>query len=53
MRMEKVEKDIALFITWFEGYQTFARKLSENEIQELLDNGIDIFLNLQSFIHSK
>ncbi|MEQ1746284.1 MAG: AAA family ATPase [Saprospiraceae bacterium] len=39
-------KDVAVFATWFEDYQTHARRLSEEEIREMLDYGVDIFLNL-------
>jgi len=42
-------KDVAVFATWFEDYQTHARRLSEEEIRELLDFGVDVFLNLDHF----
>ena len=40
-------KDVAIFVTWFENYQTHARRLTEDEIREMLDYGVDIFLNLE------
>jgi len=43
-------KDVALFVTWFEDYQTHARRLSEEEVGDILNYGIDIFLNLKHFI---
>lgn len=43
-------KDVAVFTTWFENYQTHARRLSDDEIREALDFGVDIFLNLDHFI---
>lgn len=43
-------KDVAVFATWFENYQTHARRLSEDEIREMLDYGVDVFLNLDNFI---
>jgi hypothetical protein len=43
-------KDVAVFVTWFENYETRARRLSEEEIREMLDFGVDIFLNLDQFI---
>ncbi|MCB9316288.1 MAG: AAA family ATPase [Lewinellaceae bacterium] len=43
-------KDVAVFMTWFENYQTHCRKLSEEEIREALDHGMDIFLNLDSLV---
>ncbi len=42
-------KDVAVFATWFEDYQTHARRLSEEEIGEMLDYGVDVFLNLDHF----
>jgi len=43
-------KDVALFVTWFEDYQTHARRLTEEEISGVLNYGMDIFLNLKHFI---
>lgn len=43
-------KDVAVFVTWFENYETRARRLSQEEIREMLDFGVDIFLNLDQFI---
>lgn len=43
-------KDVAVFTTWFEDFQTHARRLSEDEIREMLDYGVDVFLNLDQFI---
>lgn len=44
------KKDVAVFTTWFENYQTHAKRLSDEEVNEILDYGMDIFLNLDSFI---
>ena len=43
-------KDVALFVTWFEDYQTYARRLSDKEVGDILSYGMDIFLNLKYFI---
>ncbi len=43
-------KDVALFVTWFENYQTCVRRLSEEEVGEVLNYGMDIFLNLKHFL---
>lgn len=43
-------KDAAVFVTWFEDYQTHVRRLSPDEIREMLDHGMDIFLNLDSLV---
>jgi len=42
--------DVAVFTTWFENYETHAKRLSEEEIQEILDFGVDMFFNLDHFI---
>ena len=42
-------KDVAVFATWFEDYQTHVRRLTEDEIREMLDYGVDVFLNLDQF----
>ncbi len=44
------QKDVAVFTTWFENYETHAKRLSEHEIDEIIAYGIDIFYNLDSFI---
>lgn len=41
---------VAVFTTWFENYQTHVRRMSEEEIRDILDYGVDIFLNLDQFI---
>lgn len=43
-------KDVAVFVTWFQDYQTHARRLSEEELREVLNYGVDLFLNLDHFI---
>lgn len=43
-------KDVAVFTTWFENYETYAKRLTNEEIREILDYGIDVFLNLDHFI---
>lgn len=43
-------KDVAVFATWFENYQTRVRRLTNEEIREALDYGVDMFLNLDHFI---
>jgi len=43
-------QDVAVFSTWFENYQTKVRRLSEEEIRSILNEGIDVFLNLESVL---
>ncbi|HOY05458.1 MAG TPA: AAA family ATPase [Saprospiraceae bacterium] len=42
--------DVAIFTTWFENYETHARRLTEQELQEIADYGIDLFYNIDHFI---
>ncbi|MES2765059.1 MAG: AAA family ATPase [Bacteroidota bacterium] len=42
--------ELALFVTSYKDYQTTARALNQDEIQELLEYGFDIFLNLDKYI---
>jgi AAA15 family ATPase/GTPase len=42
-------KEFNLFITYFENYQTKIKKLSQKDLDTVLDFGIDLFYNLDSF----
>jgi AAA15 family ATPase/GTPase len=49
--LEKAHKDdIAIFITYFEDYQTKVKPLSEKELEEIMDLGVDIFFNIERFL---
>ena len=49
--LEKAHKDdVAIFITYFEDYQTKVKPLSEKELEEIMDMGIDIFFNIERFL---
>lgn len=49
--LEKVHKDeVAIFITYFEDYQTKAKLLSEKELEEIMEMGIDIFFDFGRFL---
>ncbi|MFQ5875761.1 MAG: hypothetical protein ACE5JL_18440, partial [Dehalococcoidia bacterium] len=50
--LEKSPKEeVAIFITYFEDYQTKAKLLSEEEMEEITE--IDIFSNLDKFLERK
>jgi AAA15 family ATPase/GTPase len=52
--LEKAHKDdVAIFITYFEDYQTKVKSLSEKELEEIMDMGIDIFFNIERFLEVK
>jgi len=49
--LEKAHKDeIAIFITYFEDYQTKVKLLSEKDLEEIMELGIDIFFNIERFL---
>jgi hypothetical protein len=50
--IEKSPKDeIAIFITYFENYQTKVKPLGEKQVEELTE--IDVFSNLERFLEEK
>ncbi len=52
--LEKAHKDdVAIFITYFEDYQTKVKPLSEEELGEIMEMGIDIFFNIERFLEAK
>jgi hypothetical protein len=52
--LEKSPKDsVAVFLTYFEDYQTRAKPLSEKEVEEILGMGIDVFFNIEKFLQVK
>ena len=49
--LEKAHKDeVAIFITYFENYQTKVKLMSEKELEEIMDLGIDVFFNIERFL---
>ncbi len=42
-------KDIAIFICTYENYETKARALTDKEIGNIMENGIDMFYNIAAF----
>jgi AAA15 family ATPase/GTPase len=52
--LEKAHKDdVGVFVTYFEDYQTKVKLLSEKELSEIMDLGIDIFFNIERFLEVK
>ena len=52
--LEKARKgEVAVFITYFEDYQTKVKCLTDEQLSELMDGGYDPFLNLDSFIEEE
>ena len=50
--IEKNRKDIGVFIVEYRDHQTIVKKLTEDDISELLDYGTDIFLNIEDFFEN-
>jgi len=49
--LEKAHKDeLGVFITYFKDYQTRVKPLSEGELEEMMEQGIDIFFNIGRFL---
>ncbi len=49
--LEKTPKDeIAVFITYYRDYQTKVKRLSDKEIQEVVNLDVDVFFNLDRFL---
>jgi len=44
-------KDISVFIMTYENYETKVKKMTDDEISELLDYGVNIFYNLNWFVN--
>ena len=52
--LEKSPKeDIAIFVTYFEDYQTKVKPLSRKEMEEILGMKIDVFFNVERFLDKK
>ena len=52
--LEKAPKDeVGIFVTYIEDYQTKVKLLSEKELEEIMEMGIDIFFNIERFLEVK
>ncbi|MHA1603886.1 MAG: AAA family ATPase, partial [Candidatus Freyarchaeota archaeon] len=49
--LEKAPKDdVRIYITYLKNYQTKTKPLREEEIEEIMDREIDVFLNIERFL---
>jgi hypothetical protein len=49
--LEKTPKnEVATFLTYIRDYQTRVNTLTENETQEILQMGTDVFFNIEKFL---
>ncbi|MBK5190599.1 MAG: AAA family ATPase [Methanosarcinales archaeon] len=52
--LEKAPKDeVGIFVTYIEDYQTKVKLLSEKELEEIMEMGMDIFFNIERFLEVK
>ncbi len=48
--LENGRNEVAVFIVHYEFYQTKIRRLTQEDMHDVLQNGIDLFTNSESFI---
>jgi AAA15 family ATPase/GTPase len=48
--IENSKEEIAVFVTNYSNHQTEVRRLSESELTEIYQNGVDLFTNNESYI---
>ena len=44
------KKEVAVFLTYLENYQTKVKALTESDIKEVLEKGTDVFFNIERFL---
>jgi hypothetical protein len=47
------EKEVGIFITYFKDYQTKVKSLSKEDMEEIMEEGIDVFFNIERFLEEK
>lgn len=50
MIVKEMPKEVAVFITYYEDYETKCKKLTVDDIEEMIGYGIDIFFNSKYFL---
>ena len=48
--LENGRDELAVFIVYYEHHETKVRQLSQDELHDVLQNGVDLFTNSESFI---
>jgi AAA15 family ATPase/GTPase len=48
--LENAQEELAVFVTDYEDHQTVIKRLSEPELNEIYQNGVDLFTNNESYI---
>ena len=48
--LENATDELAVFIVYYEQYETKVKKLSEGQLREIYQDGVDLFTNSESFV---
>lgn len=48
--LENSRDELAVFMVRYEGYETKARQLTQEELNDVYQNGVDLFTNSESFV---
>jgi AAA15 family ATPase/GTPase len=48
--LENILPELSVFVVHYENLETKVRQLSENELHDVLQNGVDLFTNNESFV---
>ena len=48
--LESVGEDLAVYVVDLNHNETFIRRLTDNQLQQVYDNGIDLFYNLEAYL---
>ncbi|MBC8083446.1 MAG: hypothetical protein H7Z21_09565, partial [Hymenobacter sp.] len=46
---EQQAPELAIFVAYYEDYQTKVKQLSEQEVRDIRNDGIDVFYNMSRF----
>ena len=48
--LESAGNDLAVFVVDIDNNETVVKRLSDEQLQEAYDNGIDMFYNLEAYL---
>lgn len=48
--LENAQDELAVFMVHYEGYETKAKQLTQAELSDVYQNGVDLFTNSESFV---
>ena len=47
---DELKPELAMFVAYYEDYQTKVRQLSDEEVMNIRRDGLDVFYNMDRFI---